>query len=95
MRYIAKKRHLDDVHIKRKAKIIRDVYRDKTWYEEMVLTEPHRLSKGKVHCSCPLCAFHCTTRQEVREFEKRDTEGYDALMTKRNRQKKRSRALNR
>lgn len=46
--------HYTKVHIHRKAEILRyfmlgpdDLCRE--------LKEPHRLNKGKVHCSCPLC----------------------------------------
>ena len=52
-------------HIHKRENIIKNVYRDKNWYEVAKL-QSHRLSKGKVHCSCPLCAFHGETRQDLR-----------------------------
>ena len=54
-RDIARKRQLDELKQLRKEKIIRDSYGinflDSKW-----LSQPHRLSKGKIHCSCPMCA---------------------------------------
>lgn len=52
-------------HIHKREDIIKNVYRDKNWYEAVKL-QSHRLSKGKVHCSCPLCAFDGETRQDLR-----------------------------
>lgn len=39
------------------------------------------LSKGKIHCSCPLCSFHGTTIQDKRvalkmEYDLKDAEDY-------------------
>lgn len=31
------------------------------------------LAKGKIHCSCQMCAFHGTPRQDVRTLEKMDS----------------------
>lgn len=55
MRNKAERRKDDYRHIARKRKILKDVYHD----DDLVFSldkEKHRLSKGKVHCSCPLCA---------------------------------------
>lgn len=48
-------RHYTKIHIHRKVEILRhfmlgpdDLCRE--------LKQPHRLAKGKVHCSCPLCS---------------------------------------
>lgn len=54
MRNRAERRKKDYAKIERKRKILRDVYHD-----ELAFTHGkqfHRLSKGKIHCSCPLCA---------------------------------------
>lgn len=44
-------------HIRRKEHIIRDVYceRDNCWTNNG--KQRHRLDKGKIHCSCPMCAM--------------------------------------
>lgn len=54
---MAYKRHQDFVHIERKKKIIRSVYIDsKEEIENLkIMKQSHRLSKAKVHCSCPMC----------------------------------------
>lgn len=52
-------------HIHKRENIIKNVYCDKVWYD-MIKSQSHRLSKGKVHCSCPLCTFHGETRQDLR-----------------------------
>lgn len=31
------------------------------------------LAKGKIHCSCQMCAFHSTPRQDIRNLEKMDS----------------------
>lgn len=31
------------------------------------------LAKGKIHCSCQMCAFHGTPRQDIRNLEKMDS----------------------
>lgn len=33
-----------------------------------------QLSKGKIHCSCPLCAFHGPTHQDIRILLKMESE---------------------
>ena len=48
----AYKRHKGFVHQRRREKIIKEVYGDK---DNKALEKPHKLNKGKIHCSCPLC----------------------------------------
>lgn len=43
-------------HIHKRENIIKNVYCDKVWYD-MIKSQSHRLSKGKVHCSCPFALF--------------------------------------
>ena len=45
--------------------MIKYVNCEKACYDSIKF-QSHRLSKGKVHCSCPLCAFHGETRQDLR-----------------------------
>ena len=45
------KRFKTQVHISRK-----DCWGLSSDFIPNVLTQPHRLSKGKVHCSCPMCS---------------------------------------
>lgn len=56
-------------HIHRRENIIKNVYRDSEWYD-YIKHQPNRLSKGKIHCSCPLCAFHGYSRQDMRNMLK-------------------------
>lgn len=62
----AKKRKNDEKHIKRKENIIKNVYdasfgtfhydKDSTYNAYTYNGEQiHRLSKNKIHCSCPMC----------------------------------------
>ena len=51
----AYKRFKTQVHISRKKRIVKDCWRLSPDFIPNVLTQPHRLSKGKVHCSCPMC----------------------------------------
>ena len=55
MRTKAERRKNDYKHIAKKRKIIKDVYCDNTLLDSLN-HQLHRLSKGKVHCSCPICA---------------------------------------
>lgn len=48
----AYKRHKGFVHQKRKEKIIKEVYKDN---DNKTLEKPHKLNKGKAHCSCVNC----------------------------------------
>lgn len=52
----AERRHNDWVKIHKKEKIIKDVWRDETWFEDCFKGKEHMLSKSKVHCSCPMCS---------------------------------------
>ena len=52
----AERRHNDWKKIHHKAQIIKNVWRDKTWYDDFWEPQQHRLSKDKIHCSCPMCA---------------------------------------
>lgn len=54
MRSKAEKIKNDYKHIARKQRIIKEVYQG--GFSEDVLKQPHRLSKIKVHCSCPMCS---------------------------------------
>ena len=64
-------RHNNFKHIKRKEKILKNVYdggflyenrHGYGWYYVFTNGQPHRLSKGKIHCSCPMC------REKTREL---------------------------
>lgn len=50
-------RHKTMVHIKRKRHILKNVYKlpDDEIKENVHLSQYWRLSKGKIHCSCPMC----------------------------------------
>ena len=50
------KRFKTQVHISRKKRIVKDCWGLSSDFVPNVLTQPHRLSKGKVHCSCPMCS---------------------------------------
>ena len=52
----AYKRFKTQVHISRKKRIVKDCWGLSPDIIPNVLTQPHRLSKGKVHCSCPMCS---------------------------------------
>ena len=52
----AERRHNDWVKIHRKVDIIKNIYKDESWYDVAFAGEEHRLSKYKVHCSCPMCS---------------------------------------
>ena len=55
MRNKAERRKNDWNHIVKKQKIIKYCYGGDVRLQDFK-NELHRLSKGKVHCSCPLCA---------------------------------------
>jgi len=75
----ADRRKLDWHKAVRKQNIVRTVYRwpdGKGWYDYL-----HQYSKGKIHCSCPLCAaksnpkrkrigrgWHCPDRRRIDEM---------------------------
>lgn len=52
----AERRHNDWRKIHKRARIIKDVHRDNEWFDSFWASQEHRLSKNKVHCSCPLCS---------------------------------------
>mgnify|MGYP006949741162 FL=1 len=52
----AYKRFKTQAHISRKKRIVKDCWGLSPDFIPNVLTQPHRLSKGKVHCSCPMCS---------------------------------------
>ena len=52
----AERRHNDWTKIHHKAAIIKYVWRDEKWFDSAFKGKEHRLSKSKVHCSCPLCS---------------------------------------
>ena len=54
---------------KRKYNILRYVYRDRQLAESFK-GQMHRLSKAKVHCSCPMCAFNGFSIADARNKEK-------------------------
>ncbi len=67
MRSIAEKRHLDRKAEENKLRKIKSF--DPLWSAQFVGQE-HRLSKGKIHCSCPLCSFKGVTMQDRRNLVK-------------------------
>jgi len=52
----AERRHNDWRKIHKKANIIRHVWEDEGWYKDFWGKQMHRLSKNKIHCSCPMCS---------------------------------------
>lgn len=55
-------------HIERKKKIIKRVSgvgNDPYW----IYKHEGELSKGKIHCSCPLCRFYGPTESDLRKRE--------------------------
>ena len=52
----AERRHNDWVKSHRKVEIIKNIYNDESWYDAVFAGKEHRLSKEKVHCSCPICS---------------------------------------
>lgn len=67
------RRHFRKTHIEAKLRILRK--NDYQYHEtgKFVLRCPiGMLSKGKVHCSCPLCACKSTTDRGVRTNSKRN-----------------------
>lgn len=56
MRSKAEKRKNDYKHAAKKRRILKDVYHEKGLVDNLK-HQLHRLSKGKIHCSCPLCSI--------------------------------------
>ena len=50
------KRFKTQVHISRKKYIVKNCWGLSPNFVPTVLIQPHRLSKGKVHCSCHMCS---------------------------------------
>lgn len=61
-RNMARKRQLDELKQEKKRKIVRDFY-GYTEENHNWMAQPHRLSKGKIHCSCPMCAAKTNARR--------------------------------
>lgn len=68
MRTRAYRREVRNKAIARKKRIVKYVYcmNDSGWY-------PHdgQYSKGKIHCSCPLCAFGKYDKNQVTDSDRR------------------------
>lgn len=54
-------------HIQKKYHILTDVWHDYRWSEH-IKDSLGVLSKNKIHCSCPLCAFHGITVSDLRKL---------------------------
>lgn len=54
-----KRRHQEWVHIRRKMRILKDIWNETDW---ILYKQSHRLSKGKIHCSCPMCSIKTNRR---------------------------------
>lgn len=66
----AYKHHKDVVHIKRKLEIVKNMYAPlDVGYK--ALHQSHRLSKGKLHCSCPMCTDKVKNRGWKHSDEKK------------------------
>lgn len=67
----AKHRHEDWVHTLRKRNIFKYV-----WGDPLTGYPLRKLSKGKVHCSCPMCAAKTKTNgwkhSDLKEIERMD-----------------------
>lgn len=72
----AERRHFDEVKTARNVKILRFRW-DAEDYEANVIGQEHRYAYNKVFCSCPLCAFAGTTRQEAKQFDRTDCDYFD------------------
>ena len=66
MKTKAERRKNDYKHIERKKQILKNVYQDENAFTHG--GQFHRLSKGKIHCSCPLCS--AKTRGELTHSDK-------------------------
>lgn len=80
----AERRHNDWVKIHRKARIIKNAFHDTNWYAAAYEGKEHKLSKDKIHCSCPLCSTKTRTDgykiSDLRKIEALDSsyeEEYD------------------
>ena len=57
----AERRHNDWMKIRKKTSIIKNVWNEEDWFEGFWEHQKHRLSKDKVHCSCPICSAKTRT----------------------------------
>lgn len=60
MRAVAERRFNTELKIEHKSEIIKN-----TWHvsdEHYFKSQKHRLAKGKVHCSCPMCSAKTNTK---------------------------------
>ena len=69
----AYRREVRNKAIARKKRIVKNVYYMDNWY-------PHdgQYSKGKIHCSCPLCAFGAYDKNQVTDSDRRKIEKMDS-----------------
>lgn len=69
----AYRRDVRNKAIARKKGIVKRVYCSGDWY-------PHdgQYSKGKIHCSCKMCAFRVYDKNVVTESDKRKIEKMDS-----------------
>ena len=69
----AERRYQDWLHSLKKATIIKSVWKDHTWFDGTYKDQMHRLSKGKIHCSCPICSAKSNrngyTVSDLKKFE--------------------------
>ena len=66
-------------HIKRKKRIVSNWH----WFESGYYPHDGMYSKGKIHCSCPLCKVkayygkHVLTLQELRNLDRAEDDWWD------------------
>lgn len=60
-------------HINRKLHIARDVWKAQDWVDAPDFA-PGTFAKGKIHCSCPLCAFSGTTMSDKRKLRQMENQ---------------------
>ena len=70
----AKRRHNDWVKTLHKRNIFKYV-----WHDNLDGYPIHKLSKGKVHCSCPLCAAKTKTNGYSASDRRKIEAGNDSL----------------
>ena len=74
----AERRHNDWKKIHKKANIIKHVFADgEEWFEGFWEHQQHRLSKEKVHCSCPICS----AKTKDRGYKASDLRKLEALQS--------------
>lgn len=74
----AERRHNDWKKIHKKANIIKHVFVDgEEWFEGFWEHQQHRLSKEKVHCSCPICS----AKTKDRGYKASDLRKLEALQS--------------